>query len=67
MSDPMEIKFPRYFNVDGLPVILVLEGDIVSGFTASGKPYGIGKVLSEGIEVSESEYNKLVSYLTNPA
>ena len=39
---------PRYFDVDGTLVKLEFSGDEVLGLTSSGKPFPIGKALSEG-------------------
>ncbi len=58
-SSTMEL--PKFFDVDGTLVKLELDsktGEVVSS-TSSGHPYGIGKTMSEGTEISEKEFNRL--------
>jgi hypothetical protein len=51
--------WPRFFEVDNVPVRLDLEGDTVVGSTGFGKPYAPAKALVEGFEISEEEFKRL--------
>lgn len=57
------IKYPRYYNVDDVPVIIELDGDDVVGKSANGKPYAIGKAIVDGFEITEKEYKALAKEL----
>jgi hypothetical protein len=62
------LKLPTYYNVDDIPVIILLDGKTVIGLCANGKPYAIGKVLVLGYPISKDEYIKLAkaSYTVEP-
>ena len=55
------MKLPRFFNVDGLPVKLVVGP--VPGTTRAvrfdGGKFPVVKVLEEGAEITEDEFNRL--------
>lgn len=53
-------KYPRYFEVDDIYVVLDLDGDDVVAYTYGGRPYGIGKAIIEGREITQDEYKKAV-------
>ena len=53
------IKYPIYYNVDDIPVIIAEYGHEVYGQCANGRPYPIGKAIVDGFEISEGEYKKL--------
>lgn len=57
------IKYPAYYNIDGLPAVLKVNGMDVIGMTANGKPYSIGKVLTIGYQISKREYDQLAKDL----
>lgn len=54
-------KYPRFFEVDEVLVRLDSDGDDLVCTTWAGYPYGIGKALSEGAEITEEEYNRLLA------
>ncbi len=57
------MRLPKFFNVDGTLIMFALDsktGEVVSS-TTSGHPYGIGKAMSEGTEISEEEFTRLSS------
>lgn len=62
-----EIKYPKYFNVDDVPVKLEVIGKgkdaEVVGRIANGKPYAIGKAIVDGFEITKKEYDKLAKDL----
>ena len=35
------MKYPRYYNVDDVPVVIELDGEDVVGKCGNGKPYPI--------------------------
>lgn len=57
------IKYPRYYNVDDVPVILELENNMVVGKIANGKPYQIGKAIVESHKITKAKYIKLAKDL----
>lgn len=58
-----EIKYPRYYNVDDIPVIIELDGEEVVGKSGNGQPYPIGKAYVDGYEITKKEYEVLVKKL----
>lgn len=54
-----EVKYPIYYNVDDVPVVLELEGDKVIGKVGNGKLYPIGKAIVEGYEITKAEFDRL--------
>lgn len=59
----IKIKYPIYYKVDDLPVMLSVENNEVVGQTGNGKLYPVGKAIVEGIKINKSEYLKLVKNL----
>lgn len=55
--------YPKYYNVDNIPIILTLTGNTILGRVANGKPYPIGKAIVEGFIISKAEYIKLAKSL----
>ena len=55
---------PKYFIVEGVPVMVVLEGDEVAGYTSNGREFPPLKAANEGKEVSLEEYNAAASKLS---
>lgn len=51
-----DIKYPQYYNVDDVPVTLELDGEEVIGKIANGKPYQVGKAITEGFKITKEEY-----------
>ena len=60
-----KLKYPVYYNVDDIPVVLELENNIVIGKTANGSPYQIGKAIVEGYKITKAKYIKLAKDLYN--
>jgi len=58
-----KIKYPLYYEVDDVPIILEEDGNDVVGHCANGQPYPIGKAIVEGHQVTRTEYNKLTKKL----
>jgi len=54
-----KVNYPIYYDVEGIPVILKLEGNEVVGKCANGQPYAIGKAIVLGCMISKKEYIKL--------
>jgi malate/lactate dehydrogenase len=56
-------EYPKYYNVDDIPVVLELvkEGDkeIVKGKCGNGQPYAIGKAMVDGNPITKDEYEQL--------
>ncbi len=57
------IKYPIYYNVDDVPVIIEEDGNDAVGKCANGKPYPIGKAVVDGYEITKAEYVKLAKDL----
>ncbi len=57
------MKYPRYYNVDDVPVIIELDGEDVVGKCGNGKPYPIGKAYAVGYEITKEKYIKLAKKL----
>lgn len=57
------IKYPSYYNVDDVPVVLELEGDEVVGKIVNGKPFPVGKAIVEGYRITKDEYFRLAEDL----
>ncbi|OGD95497.1 hypothetical protein A3F57_03115 [Candidatus Roizmanbacteria bacterium RIFCSPHIGHO2_12_FULL_36_11] len=57
--------YPKYYNVDDIPIIIELEGDEVAGYSGNGQPYPLGKAVIDGHEISRAEYLKLRKELYN--
>lgn len=58
-----KIKYPRYYEVNDIPVVIMLDGEDVVGKSANGMPYPIGKTYVLGHEISRDEYVKLAKTL----
>ena len=48
--------YPRFFEVDDIYVVLELEDGLIEAHTHGGRPYSIGKTLTEGGEISKYTY-----------
>lgn len=53
-------KYPLYYNVDDVPIIIELDGDEVIGKVGNGMPYPIGKAVVDGYKITKKEYDLLV-------
>jgi len=60
-----EIKYPLYYNVDNVPIVLLLKGETVVGKIANGRDYPIGKAIVDGYEIARDEYVALSKALYN--
>lgn len=58
-----DIKYPQYYEVNDIPVILELEGEEVVGKSANGMPYPIGKIFVTGYKITREEYVKMAKKL----
>lgn len=56
------LEYPKYYDVNDVPVVLELVGDVV-GKSANGMPYGIGKAIVDGYLITETEYIKMAQDL----
>lgn len=57
------LEYPGYYDVNDIPVVLELIGDIVVGKSANGMPYGIGKAIVNGYLITKTEYIKMAQNL----
>lgn len=57
------LKYPRYYNVNDVSVVLELVEDDVVGKSANGMPYGIGKAIVDGYLITKTKYIKMAQDL----
>ena len=58
-------EYPRYYNVDDVPIVILLERDEVVGKIANGQPYPPGKAVVDGYQIPRQEYVALSKALYN--
>ena len=65
--DDEEQKYPKYFILDvDIPCMLYIDDEeMVCGVNYLGSPKGIGKILSEAVEVTKEEYDIVCEKLTS--
>lgn len=51
--------YPKYYNVDDIPVVLMRKGNDIVAICANSKPTSIGRTIVNGFLITESEYNRL--------
>ncbi len=59
----IKIKYPIYYSVNDLPVVLNIEKQEVVGRTGNGVPYPVGKTIVEGYKIKKGEFLKLTRNL----
>lgn len=59
----IKIKYPMYYSVNELPVMLNIENNEVVGRAGNGKLYPIGKTIVEGYKIKKEEYMMLIKSL----
>lgn len=54
-------KTTEYFDVDDIPVVVYLDGekDEYVAFNDLGNPYSMGKVITEGMKITEKQFNAM--------
>ena len=49
-------EYPLYYNVDDVPIVILLEGEEVVGKIANSMDYPIGKAVVDGYQITRQEY-----------
>jgi len=57
-SAAKDTEYPKYYEVDDLPIMIDLEGDEVTGYTWSGHAYPPMKAMAEGRQIAKEVYEE---------